>query len=226
MAETILVLFISIFIPLTMGLFLIKGRARTTVLFMIVGLFVCLFAAYINGFIAAHSGLTVVQLTFTVTPIVEEIMKAVPLILFAFMFQPKKNHLLACATMTGIGFAVLENAYILATNIETITIGWAIIRGLGAGLMHGVCTMLVGYGLYYINKIRKMAITGTYALLMLAIVYHACYNMLIQSEYKLCGIILPIITLLPILFIRYHVGKNKASQPPKKDITETEGALQ
>ena len=86
LAETILILFISLLIPLTMGLFLIKGKAQITVLFLIVGLFTCLFAAYINGYIAARSEFTYAQLTFTVTPIVEEIMKDIPIILYAFLF--------------------------------------------------------------------------------------------------------------------------------------------
>lgn len=221
MAQTILILFISLFIPLAMSPFFVKRGARVTVIFLIIGLFVCMFAAYINGYIAERSTLSYEQLTFTVTPLVEEIMKAIPIIIYAFLFQPKRRHLLACAVMTGIGFAVLENAYILTIDLEVITVGWAIIRGLGAGLMHGVCTLMVGYGLSYVNKVRKMTVTGTYALLIFAIVYHACYNMLIQSQYKFYGIILPLITLLPILIISYKSGK--ASQKKKNAELETEG---
>ncbi len=221
MAQTILILFISLFIPLLMSPFFIKRGARVTVIFLILGLFVCMFSAYINGFIAERSTLTREQLTITVTPLVEEIMKAIPIIIYAFLFQPKKRHLMACAIMTGIGFAVLENAYVLTVDLNSITIGWAIIRGLGAGMMHGVCTLMVGYGLSYVNKVRKMALTGTYALLIFAIVYHSCYNMLIQSEYKFYGIILPIVTLLPILIISRKNGK--VSEEKKKGVLKTEG---
>ncbi len=221
MAQTILILFISLFIPLAMSPFFIKRGARVTVIFLIVGLFVCMFAAYINGYIAERSTFTHEQLTFTVTPLVEEIMKAIPIIIYAFLFQPKRRHLLACAVMTGIGFAILENAYILTVDLEAITVGWAIIRGLGAGLMHGVCTLMIGYGLSYVNKVRKMTVPGTYALIILAIVYHACYNMLIQSEYRFYGIILPILTLLPILIISRKSGrvsvKKKETEPETED---------
>ena len=224
MAQTVLILFISLFIPLAMSPFFIKRGARVTVIFLIVGLFVCMFAAYINGYIAERSTLTPEQLTFTVTPLVEEIMKAIPIIIYAFLFQPKRKHLLACAVMTGIGFAVLENAYILTIDLEAITIEWAIVRGLGAGLMHGVCTLMVGFGLSYVNKVRKMSVTGTYALLISAIVYHACYNMLIQSEYRFYGIILPILTLLPIFIISRRSGKVSAEK--KETGHETEEAIQ
>ena len=50
---------------------------------------------------------------------------------------------------------------ILASNIEYITIGLAIARGIGAGMMHGLCQAAVAYGLSYITQYRKLSYTGT-----------------------------------------------------------------
>ncbi len=202
MVELILILFVCFFIPMVMSLFLVKGESKITLLFMIIGIFVCLFASYINGFAESISGnLTRMQLTYIVTPVVEEVLKAIPIMIFVFMFKPAKEHLLNCAMILGIGFSILENAYILASNIDSVTLSWAIIRGFGAGLMHGISTLMVGYGLSYVRVRRKLALTGTYGLLILATMYHACFNLLIQSEYRFYGILMPTMTFLPILLI-------------------------
>ena len=202
MAEMILILFVCFFIPMVMALFLVKGESKITVLFMVIGIFVCLFASYVNGFAESISvNLSRLQLTYIVTPVVEEVLKAIPIMIFVFMFEPKKEHLLSCSMMLGIGFSILENAYILASNIDTVTLTWAIVRGFGAGLMHGISTLMVGYGLSYVRIRRKLAITGTYGLLILATMYHACFNLLIQSQYRFYGILIPTLTFLPILLI-------------------------
>lgn len=211
MAELILILFICFFIPMTMALFLVKGESKITLLFMIIGIFICLFASYINGFVESIStNLTRMQLTYIVTPVVEEVLKAIPIVVFVFMFEPKKEHLLSCAMMLGIGFSILENAYILASNIEMVTLSWAVIRGFGAGLMHGISTLMVGYGLSYVSTHKKLALTGTYGLLILATMYHACFNLLIQSEYRFYGILMPTVTFLPILLIFYRKRRRLA----------------
>ena len=213
MAELILILFVCFFIPMVMSLFLIKGESKITLLFMMIGTFVCLFASYINGFAESISDdLTRMQLTYIVTPVVEEVLKAIPVVIFVFMFKPAKEHLLNCAMILGIGFSILENAYILASNIEYVTITWAIVRGIGAGLMHGVSTLMVGYGLSYVRVRRKLALTGTYGLLILATMYHACFNLLIQSDYRFYGILMPIMTFIPILLILYRKKQNVAKE--------------
>ena len=187
---------------MVMALFLVKGESKITLLFMIIGIFVCLFASYINGLAESISvNLSRMQLTYIVTPVVEEVLKAIPVVVFVFMFEPKKEHLLSCAMMLGIGFSILENAYILASNIDTVSLSWAIIRGFGAGLMHGISTLMVGYGLSYVQVRKKLALTGTYGLLILATMYHACFNLLIQSNYRFYGILMPTLTFFPILLI-------------------------
>ena len=218
MAELILILFVCFFIPMVMAMFLIKGESKITLLFMIIGIFSCLFASYVNGFAESISvNLTRMQLTYVVTPVVEEVLKAFPILIFVFMFEPEKEHLLSCAMMLGIGFSILENAYILASNIEMVTLSWAIVRGFGAGLMHGISTLMVGYGLSYVRVRRKLALTGTYGLLILATMYHACFNLLIQSDYRFYGILMPTMTFLPILLIFTRKKRRLAKRSEVKE---------
>lgn len=50
---------------------------------------------------------------------------------------------------------------------------------------------------------------GTFALLSSAIIYHATYNLLVQSTYQYAGILLPIATYIPMLLLgRKNLMKN------------------
>ena len=104
----------------------------------------------------------------------------------------------------GIGFALLENAYFLL-NSDDFTILIAIIRAFGAGLMHGMCTLLVGVGISFVKRKRKLFTVGTFGLLSTAIVYHGIYNILIQSEFSIAGALLPIATYIPFLIWRLRI---------------------
>ncbi len=194
MENLIIILFICIFVPLAMTLLVIRGKQRTLMAFLLIGLFVCLLASYINGFLETAGGTSRYFMTYTITPFVEEILKAIPILMFTFLFLPNKREVLECSVMTGIGFAILENAYILASNVESVSIPWAIIRGLGSGLMHGICTLFIGIGMGYIKNDARFALVGSYGLLVLSIMYHATYNLLIQSKWEYLGIILTLVT--------------------------------
>ena len=50
--------------------------------------------------------------------------------------------------------------------------------------MHSACTSLVGTGIGYVHKRRKLFFCGTIALLISAIIAHGLFNMLIQSEHR------------------------------------------
>ena len=104
----------------------------------------------------------------------------------------------------GVGFALLENAYFLL-SYDNFGMLIAIIRAFGAGLMHGMCTLLVGVGISFVKKKSKMFAVGTFGLLSTAIVYHGIYNILIQSEFSIVGALLPIATYIPFLIWRLRI---------------------
>ena len=103
------------------------------------------------------------------------------------------------AFAAGIGFAMFENMVILVQNIESVTVSWAVVRGFSTALMHGVCTSAVGYGMSFVRKRRKLFYCGTFALLAMASIYHGIFNMLVQSDYKYLGFVLPAVTYIPII---------------------------
>ena len=45
---------------------------------------------------------------------------------------------------------------------------------------------------------RKMSYSGTVGALSVAIIYHSIYNVMVQSAYPLLGILLPLVTFIPL----------------------------
>lgn len=213
MDSLIYILFICIAVPLCSMLALIEKKSRLTVGFMIIGMFMCMFISGVNGLILQSFDNNLFYVTTTFTPITEEIIKALPIVFFAFLFSDKLETLISISMATGIGFAMMENAFMLISNNQSVSILWALIRAFGAGLMHGVCTAVIGIGISFVHKRKKLFYTGTFALLSVAIVYHAIYNCLVQSRFKFAGFLLPIVTYIPIV-IMLKKKKNTSNKRP------------
>jgi RsiW-degrading membrane proteinase PrsW (M82 family) len=211
MENLIYILFISVFVPILLMALLIERKSRLPISFVLVGIFISVFVAEINGLLRSWLLMDSFEFTIIVTPITEEILKAIPILIYATMISDKKETLFTASMATGIGFAVLENAFYLL-NDPSFNMIDAIIRAFGTGLMHGICTLLVGVGISFAKKRSKIFVVGTFALLSTAITYHGIYNMLVQSPYEVLGFLLPIITYIPFLIWRFKIknrNKNK-----------------
>ena len=207
-----LILFISFAAPLLMTLLVCKGKARTLLTFLFIGTVVCLFCGEFNTIIMNALPYDTKYFTSNFTPLFEEFFKALPILVYAFAFKPKKRTLLECSILVGVGFAVLENAFILGGAASTVSVTNALIRGFGAGMMHGICTLVVGYGMTFVHTRRKLFYTGTVALLAVAAIYHSVYNTLVQSEHQLVGFLLPALTFVPVLIL---LGKTEEKNRQK-----------
>ena len=204
-----LILFISFAAPLLMTLFVCKGKARMLLMFLFFGTVVCLFCGEFSVVIMKMLPFDRQYYTSNFTPLFEEVFKALPILVYAFMWKPKKRTLLECSILVGVGFAVLENAFILGGAASTVSVANALIRGFGAGMMHGVCTLTVGYGMTFVHVRRKLFYTGTLGLLAAAVTYHSVYNTLVQSEHRLFGFLLPVITFIPVLVLLNKTEEEK-----------------
>lgn len=201
MDDLIYLLFTAIFIPILLMAFLVEKNSRLPIIFVLIGIFLSVFASEINAYLRNILPMSTFEITITVTPVSEEILKAFPILLFATTFTPKSEALFTASMAVGIGFAVLENAFCLL-NSGSFNVFDAIIRAFGAGLMHGMCTLLVGVGISFVKKKRKLFVVGTFAMLSTAITYHGIYNMLVQSDLRVIGYFLPITTYIPFLVWR------------------------
>ncbi len=195
-----LMLFICLAAPLSMMLFIFKGRSRAILGFLITGIFLCLFAGEINGYILNNTSLSLHFITVNVTPITEEILKALPILFAAFFLKTSRQSLLEGSVAVGVGFATMENICLFSGG-DALTPLLIIARGFGSGMMHGVSTLAVGYSMTITSTDNKLKFTGTVAALSVAVTYHSIYNIIVQSSYPMLGILLPIFTYIPLLII-------------------------
>ena len=195
------VLFISIAAPLTMMLLICKDRTRALIAFFLSGTVACLFSGEVVGLIAKSSDFTLGYITTNFTPFCEELCKMAPILFYALVFRPKKQQLFECSFAVGAGFAVQENAFILASASNSVSLLLAIVRGFGAGMLHVVCTLGVSYGISFIRKRRKLFAPYTLALLTASVAYHSAYNQLLQSRFAGYAIVLPMLTFALIVFM-------------------------
>lgn len=209
MDNMIYILFICLFFPILLMALLVEKKARHPMIFVLTGIFISVFSSEVNGLLLALLDMDLFRFTTTVTPITEEILKALPILFYAVVVSDKKERLFTASMATGIGFAILENTYFVLTH-SSFNMLDAIIRAFGAGLMHGMCTLLVGVGISFVRKRKKLFAVGSFALLSTAITYHGIYNMLIQSPYDLIGACLPIVTYIPFFIYRTILKMKKS----------------
>lgn len=204
-----LILFVSFALPLFISFFVCKGRVRAAMIFFFIGMAVCLFCGELSAIALELLPYDKQFFSCNIAPFFEELFKAFPILVFVFVYKPGRRMLYECSVMVGIGFAILENAFILGGMSETVSLLDALMRGLGAGLMHGLCTLAVGYGMNFVHTRRKLFRTGTVAMLAVATVYHATYNTIVQSSHLWMGVLLPVITLVPVLILMDKTENNR-----------------
>ena len=66
----------------------------------------------------------------------EELLKALPVLVFAVFFSDDRKDILPAAMSVGIGFSILENTAILVQNLTVVTLGWAALRQPDAWPVH------------------------------------------------------------------------------------------
>ena len=187
------VILICIAVPLLLLMTSMDARSRLLTGFMLVGMLTAASAYEINSTVQVMFWMTGQEVSVRAAPVIEELLKAVPILFYSVAVSDDRKILLPLSMAVGIGFAILENAYLLTAYIDQVTISWALVRGLSTSLSHGLCTLTVGYGMSFVRKQKKLFYTGIFGLLSLAMTFHAVFNLLIQSQYDWIGMGLPIL---------------------------------
>ncbi|MBQ2382652.1 MAG: PrsW family intramembrane metalloprotease [Oscillospiraceae bacterium] len=199
----IYILAICISAPLILMAALADAKSRRLLGFMILGIYIAVLASEINALLsfAFADPMDHFHITITITPVNEEILKALPLLFTAIIFCDDREILFQRAMSIGLGFAIMENTFILIKNVESVSLLWAMIRGFSSSLMHALCTIGIGIGISMIKRRRKLFVCSTFAWLMAAITYHSLYNMLVQSDHWYVGVAIPVISYIPIAIV-------------------------
>lgn len=194
-----------------------KGLSRRTVIFIFIGICSCLFISEVNGLLLNITDAKSRYFTINITPITEELIKGIPIYLYAKFISDKDRELRTLAFSVGVGFAVLENIVILMQHYESVDLFFAIVRGFASGLMHSMCTIIIATFLSMIHKNKKVYRCGVITAFFFAVVFHSVFNTLVQADstaLQYVGFLLPICTYLA-LFVFGSVSKIKEKKKEK-----------
>ena len=111
-------LFICVAVPILLMLFVLEKKSKITAGYMLIGILVCLFISEINGFLLELFNHDTYYVTTTITPVTEEIIKALPVMYFAFLFSDKRETLISLSIATGVGFAILEKPFEVGVELS------------------------------------------------------------------------------------------------------------
>ena len=188
--------FICMASPLLIAALCMGKRQTKFFLFCLAGMGACLLSAYINTFFAALYGADNLAATAEIAPVVEEVMKLLPLLFYLLVFEPKAEQIRITAVMVALSFATFENICYLIQN-GAGHFSFIFFRGIGTGAMHVICGAIVGGGLAYVWQRTWLKIAGTCGLLGAAITLHAIYNLLIAygGAVQYTAYLLPVVIL-------------------------------
>jgi len=197
--DLVLIVYLCLLVPAFFMLGILNRKSRTVFGYMLIGVTIGLLASQINPLLLSLTTKDYFYVTTNLTPVCEELLKAIPVLFFAFEVSRNVDDIISIAFAVGVGFAIFENATVLLQT-GALNILWILGRGIGAGLMHGVCTALIGWGMSLVTVRKRLLLPGTFALLALSVIYHGIFNTLVQTEQtKYIGIFLPILTYIPII---------------------------
>lgn len=126
-----------------------------------------------------------------------------PIFICAFVIKPTRQDIIERAISVGVGFAILENAFVFASNANQINLLTAILRAFGAGMVHVMTMLFVGFGISFVYDRRKLFLSGSVGLIATAIIYHSIYNYLVCCGYYVAGFIMPTVVFIPtMVFIK------------------------
>lgn len=150
----------------------------SSILLLVSGYLVCIGSAYINTFFVGIYHTDLAAATVEITPVVEEVMKLLPLLFYLLVFDPKPRDAFLAILIINAGFATFENTCYLIENGAS-QFAFFLMRGLGTGTMHVVCGVIIGYGLLFVWQRPWLKFAGTLGLLCADITYHAVCNMFV-----------------------------------------------
>lgn len=174
-------------------------RLRAILQMIVAGAGAAAVSYLVNGSLLGASGMDPATVTRYLAPFIEEVLKALPIMILLRM--GKVGFLVDAAIIgfaTGTGFALVENLYYLWALPES-SLGLWVVRGFGTALMHGGTTAILAITTKLFSESREsaglaVAIPG----FLLAFGIHSFFNHFLFSPIVSAALI--ILILPPLLF--------------------------
>lgn len=208
-AENIL---LCIAIPFLVSVLFLRGESRRYVSAFLLGMGMCLIAAYISGFLSLVANLEQNEASIFLSPMVEELIKLLPLLFFLVLFEPEDHNFIMLAVAIGAGFSTFENCcYILSYGAESIT--YIMIRGFAVGVMHIVSILSLAIWLIFVKRLRAFSFPAVIGGLSIAMSFHALYNLLVSEAgaTRVIGYLLPLLTAVCLYPLYRRLPQNTKS---------------
>ena len=208
-------LVLSTIIPVLFLVFMIKDRQSKHILsFFCWGIFSVLLAFVLNEWAVLSTGNSE-RLTTSIAPIIEETLKALPLLLI-FMNNKvfDKKLVIYCAMASGIGFSIQETLfYVSSLSIESglQSILPVLIRTLTTCLMHGMSTAVIGFAITVTANYKDVRIPMIMGMLALSATIHSLFNRLISTRLAVFAMLLPAVLYFIGLLLSDSFEEDNAS---------------
>ena len=201
--------------PLVIAAVCVQRYPRRSILFILSGMVACLLSSYISTFFARIVGADALGAALEISPMVEEILKLVPVLFYLMVYEPEKNEAAGEALMIAVGFATLENVLNLLNTDADNTVR-LLIRGFSTGAMHVACgamTAVVLRGMWNSLVFRTIATLGV---LCLSITCHGIYNILVNQDGipAMVGYFLPLLLGAGAVYARRKIYGSAADAKP------------
>ncbi|MFR8916089.1 MAG: hypothetical protein ACLVGP_00980 [Oscillospiraceae bacterium] len=99
-------IFLCMASPLLVAALCMGRRQLRLFLFCMAGMGVCLLSAYINTFLAAVRQADALAATVEIAPVVEEVMKLLPLAFYLLVFEPEGERIKPAAITIALAYAL------------------------------------------------------------------------------------------------------------------------
>lgn len=197
---------ICIAVPLLVMLLFLRGKTRQHFMAFLLGMVMCFLSAYLNGFFANLFAYDEMATARYIAPIVEEIMKMLPIILSVLLVDTTGKECIGFAIAVGAGFATFENCCYITQNGAQL-IRFILVRGLAVGIMHVLCGLIIGVGMKMAITYKSVMLPGTLGSFAFSMTVHALYNLLVSGEgvAKNVGFAVPVFLLLLIYIEREKI---------------------
>lgn len=208
-SENILVCFA---IPLLIALIFTQRNTRRFIGSFVMGMVICLLSAYISGFLRQITETPAEDMAIYFSPIIEEVMKILPLVFYLFVFEADNSKLITVCLGIGLGFASFENScYLMSFGAPELT--FVIIRGLAVGVMHVACSLVLIMGVILQKRLFTLSFSGIVGALSLSTAFHGFYNLLVSEPgiTTYIGYAMPILSAVALYF-PYRTLKRQEAQ--------------
>lgn len=183
---------------------------RSLLMSLVAGIVAALLCLFMNASLMLATGIDSVTYSRTIAPLVEEIVKAVYIIV---LIRSRRVGFMVDAAIQGFavgaGFAVLENAVYLIARPEAGILVW-LIRGLGTAMMHGASTSIVG--IVTMTMVDRRGLTNPVVYLpglVPAVVIHALFNQFFIPA-ALSAVV--VLFLIPLLMVVVFARSERATR--------------